>query len=64
MKKKSKKWTLRVSEPANSPDIEVALGEDVEFLRGHPLIFSDTMVSGWVYDVETGKVSAFGLCGI
>ncbi|KIY70845.1 carbonic anhydrase [Cylindrobasidium torrendii FP15055 ss-10] len=39
------------------PKIDENVKEDVEFLKGHPLILEGTKISGWVYHVETGKVS-------
>jgi len=38
------------------PDLEGAVKEDVEFLKGSKLIPEKIKVSGWVYEVETGKV--------
>lgn len=40
-----------------SSDLEKSLEEDVTFLREHPLIFKDTVITGWIYDVDTGKAS-------
>lgn len=37
-------------------DEEVAVREDVEFLRGSRLIGEEVVISGWVYDVKTGRV--------
>ncbi|THU76817.1 carbonic anhydrase [Dendrothele bispora CBS 962.96] len=36
--------------------IEEVVLNDVEFLRKNPLIYEDTVVSGWVFDDETGKI--------
>jgi carbonic anhydrase len=30
---------------------------DVEYIQSHPLVLKETTVTGWVYDVKTGKVS-------
>lgn len=38
------------------PDLEEAVREDVEWLRGHGALPRPVTVSGWVYEVETGKV--------
>ena len=38
------------------PRLEESVKEDVEFLRNHPLVLDETVVTGWVYEVETGKV--------
>jgi carbonic anhydrase len=38
------------------PDLEGAVRGDVEFLRGSKLIPEKIRISGWVYEVETGKV--------
>jgi len=37
-------------------DLDKAVGEEVEFVKAHPLILKETEVTGWVYHVETGKV--------
>ncbi|CAE6460856.1 putative protein Mb1315 [Mycobacterium bovis AF2122/97] [Rhizoctonia solani] len=37
-------------------DVEQSIKEDVEFIRSHPLILKDAKISGWVYEVETGKI--------
>ncbi|KAH9912250.1 carbonic anhydrase [Epithele typhae] len=29
---------------------------DVKFLQEHPLVLPETKVTGWVYEVETGKI--------
>jgi carbonic anhydrase len=38
------------------PDLEEAVREDVEFLRKSQLVGRGIEVSGWVYEVETGRV--------
>ncbi|KAJ7267252.1 carbonic anhydrase [Mycena rebaudengoi] len=38
-------------------DPEESVKEDVQFLRGNPLIVRGTKISGWVYDVHTGKIA-------
>lgn len=39
------------------PDTEQAVREDVTFLRGNRALVPGTVVSGWVYDVKTGRVT-------
>ena len=36
--------------------IERSVRQDVEYLKSHPLIKSSILVTGWVYDLHTGKV--------
>lgn len=38
------------------PDVEEAVVRDVEFLRGSKLIPKSVVISGWIYDVGSGKV--------
>ncbi|PVH88302.1 beta carbonic anhydrase clade D [Cadophora sp. DSE1049] len=40
------------------PELEAAVKDDVEFLRGSKLIPDSVTISGWVYEVETGKVKS------
>ncbi|KAH9221556.1 beta carbonic anhydrase clade D [Leptodontidium sp. 2 PMI_412] len=40
------------------PDLETAVKDDVEFLKGSKLIPDSVAISGWVYEVETGKVKS------
>jgi carbonic anhydrase len=37
------------------PDLEEAVRDDVKFLKGNKAVAADIVVSGWVYEVETGK---------
>ena len=37
-------------------DLEQSVREDVELIRSSPLIAKDTPVTGFVYDVKTGKI--------
>ncbi|HEX2281763.1 MAG TPA: carbonic anhydrase [Thermomicrobiales bacterium] len=37
-------------------DLEQSVRDDVEFIRSSPLIAKDTTVTGFVYDVKTGKI--------
>jgi len=38
------------------PDLDGAVKDDVEYLKGSKLIPDKIKISGWVYEVETGKV--------
>jgi carbonic anhydrase len=40
------------------PDLDGAVKDDVEFLKGSKLIPEKIKISGWVYEVETGKVTS------
>lgn len=42
-------------------DVEEAVKSDVEYLKSAPLVLKDTVITGWVYEVETGKVLAQSL---
>ena len=37
------------------PQLESAVEDDVKFLRGTKLVPDNVTISGWVYEVETGK---------
>jgi carbonic anhydrase len=37
-------------------DLESSVREDVKFLNQNPLILKETVITGWIYDIETGKV--------
>src|SRR5215213_1485485 len=37
-------------------DLEQSVREDVELIRSSPLIAKDILVTGFVYDVKTGKI--------
>jgi carbonic anhydrase len=37
--------------------LEQSVKDDVAYLKGHALVKKDSVISGWVYDVKTGKVS-------
>ncbi|KAF8203136.1 carbonic anhydrase [Pholiota molesta] len=39
------------------PDLEQSVKDDVKFLKGNPLLLDGTVVTGWTYDVKTGKVN-------
>ena len=39
--------------------LEESVGADVRFLEEHPLVLPGTKVTGWVYEVETGKVRSW-----
>lgn len=38
------------------PDLEQSVRDDVKYLRGTGLLPESVAISGWVYEVETGKV--------
>jgi carbonic anhydrase len=38
-------------------NIEESVHADVKFLAENPLVVKGSKISGWVYDVDTGKVS-------
>ncbi|KAI1203939.1 beta carbonic anhydrase clade D [Nemania serpens] len=38
------------------PELETAVKEDVEFLKRSATVPDDVPITGWVYEVETGKV--------
>ena len=38
-------------------DLEQSVHEDVSWLKAHPLVLPESQVTGWVYEVETGRVS-------
>lgn len=37
-------------------DVEDSVRSDVKFLQESPLVLKETSITGWVYEVETGKV--------
>lgn len=37
------------------PDLEQAVKDDVEWLKNHSALPQPVTISGWVYEVETGK---------
>jgi carbonic anhydrase len=38
-------------------DVEASVKADLKFLADHPLLVKGSKISGWVYDVDTGKVN-------
>lgn len=38
------------------PKLEEAVEDDVKYLRGTNLVPNSVTITGWVYEVETGKV--------
>lgn len=38
------------------PDLEEEVKKDVQFLKENKAIPENVVISGWIYDVETGKV--------
>ncbi|KAG5636856.1 hypothetical protein H0H81_006608 [Sphagnurus paluster] len=37
-------------------DLEESVKRDVKFLQENPLLLKETKVSGWIYDVATGRI--------
>ncbi|KAJ3486152.1 hypothetical protein NLI96_g4432 [Meripilus lineatus] len=37
-------------------NLEQSVRDDVQFLKESPLVLPETVISGWVYEVETGKI--------
>lgn len=37
-------------------DLEASVKNDVQLLKDSPLILEETVISGWIQDVATGKV--------
>lgn len=37
-------------------NLEQSIRDDVKYLQENPLVLSGTKITGWVYEVETGKV--------
>ena len=40
-------------------NLEQSVRDDVNFLKQHPLVLDETTITGWVYEVESGKVCNF-----
>lgn len=38
------------------PDLEQSVKDDVQYLKTNPLVKKGGHITGWVYEVETGKV--------
>ncbi|KAJ7126450.1 carbonic anhydrase [Mycena crocata] len=38
-------------------DVEASVKEDVAWVKSEPLLLPETVVTGWIYDVKSGKVS-------
>ena len=38
------------------PELESSVKNDVKFLQESPLVLKETTITGWVYEIETGKV--------
>jgi carbonic anhydrase len=43
------------------PHLEESVKDDVKFLQENSLILPETKISGWTYDVRTGKVCQLSL---
>ena len=37
-------------------ELEQSVKDDVKFLQGNPLVLKETKITGWTYDVQSGKV--------
>ncbi|KAI0292332.1 carbonic anhydrase [Multifurca ochricompacta] len=37
-------------------NLEEAVQRDVLFLKSHPLVLKETTITGWIYEVETGRI--------
>jgi carbonic anhydrase len=37
------------------PDVEQGVKDDIEWLKSNGAVVNDTALSGWIYEVETGK---------
>ncbi|KZP01832.1 carbonic anhydrase [Calocera viscosa TUFC12733] len=37
-------------------DLEQSVKDDVKYLKEHPLVLKESKISGWIYEVETGRV--------
>ncbi|KAJ3548561.1 hypothetical protein NMY22_g1214 [Coprinellus aureogranulatus] len=38
-------------------ELEQSVKDDVKFLKENPLVLKETKITGWTYDVRTGKIS-------
>ena len=38
-------------------NLEDSVREDVNFLKNSPLLLKDGLITGWIYDVKTGKLN-------
>jgi carbonic anhydrase len=39
------------------PELEQSIRDDVKYLKENPVILPETEITGWVFEVGTGKVS-------
>ncbi|KAH8831528.1 carbonic anhydrase [Flagelloscypha sp. PMI_526] len=37
-------------------DVEASVRKDVNILKDSPLILPETVITGWIYEIDTGKV--------
>ncbi|KAJ7356885.1 carbonic anhydrase [Mycena albidolilacea] len=44
----------------NFTDVEESVKRDLKYLAENPLVVKGTKVTGWIYDVDTGKISQVG----
>ncbi|KAJ8517041.1 hypothetical protein ONZ45_g5740 [Pleurotus djamor] len=42
-------------------ELEASVKADVQFLKENPLLLEGTKITGWIYEVETGKTNPHGL---
>ncbi|KAK7472453.1 hypothetical protein VKT23_000568 [Stygiomarasmius scandens] len=38
-------------------DLEVSVKSDVKYLKEHALVKKETKITGWIYDIKTGKIT-------
>lgn len=44
--------------------LEESVKADIKFLKENPLVLKDTTITGWIYEVETGKVRCSSIINI
>ena len=37
--------------------VEQSVKDDVTFLKEHPLVLQETVITGWIHDVKDGKIT-------
>lgn len=38
-------------------DVEKSLRDDLQFLKEHPLVKEDTLISGWIHETKDGRMT-------
>jgi len=38
-------------------NLEASVKDDIKFLEGNDLVLKETRITGWIYDVKTGKIT-------